>query len=323
MFGRAHGREPAVAGQLGVAGAGPDGEVTVFGLIQRVGHSIDESIDGLGGEERLAQLVPPADHLLDEQRVVDERIPPRRDQERITSVEEVGGDQVLQVPLAGTFGMVISHVAEAEVIIPYRPGGDLASPAVAVFVIIAAQPVAVDVLAQLVDDIVVDKRGDVQVGGVAAGRVVGMVAVNGILEGPEIMTDIVFLRGCDTVGFGIDILIAGQQIIVGIGLVPAVEARFPGFFVYLEDIPAGEGVAGIVVIIHLLDGHAVLVALDLLREDVHPLVVTVEHQLAETGAGSIPSPFAGQVVGEHIAHEGAVVIRSIQHPVVFFGQAQQ
>ena len=214
-------------------------------------------------------------------------------------------------------------VSEGEVVIPPRPHHNLAAVGILLFVEVRAEAVAVDVFGHLVGEVKVREGMRVDVGRVPKHGIHEIVSGQGVLEGCEVVLDVRQLVGMQVVRFGL------VQLDVHLPAAERGVRRWPPAFkialdsVDLQDVPAGDFIAVDVGGQQRGDVHAVLVALDVLHEQVHAPVVAVDEEFAEATAGRVAVDLVAHLVHDRVADEAFVRVRAVEDPVVFCRHAQQ
>ena len=286
------------------------------------GEGVDERIDRRGGEFSPAQLLPAVDVFLVKVDVEKEAVPP-------CEVEEVRAQIArLRAPRRGVRVASI-HRGKRSVEIPDRPRGHLAA---AFFIPITAEAQCIDVEGPHVQQVMIDRGGHVEVGGVAGHRVVPCRALQRGVHVVDVIGEVLLLRRALR-GEELDFL----GIVIGHRLPAGDEAGVAGVAAIHFPKPAA-GLADGVVVIHaeLVDVDPVLVAPDFLHEIVNAEVIAgagrrpterarvrVEEHLDLTGVGCVAADRSAHRIHERVVEVGAVEIeRAAEHIVRAIGHAE-
>jgi len=190
----------------------------------------------------------------------------------------------------------------------------------------SAVAVTVDIVGQFIDDLKVDKRGYIEVFGIARMGRVEIAAIEGVFSGFYEALEVSFLGLGDLSGLGV---------IPGPGVSPAVGKGDVGIadeklgieevlgFVDLDDVTSGDVVTHEFVGVEFGDIDAVGVAFDFFGKLVNPFIIPVDIEFAEAEAGLVASHMASQMKGECIPEEGFIAVGGVEDPVGFRRHTQQ
>ena len=293
------------------AQARPAGEVARLRLPQFVGDAVHPP-EQIGERKNIRPQLPPAIN----DALVEIRVLPQPAQPDVVRAAELR-----EIPVVGQTAFEIVGVAPGEVPIPDRVHANLA-PAILAHVV--AQAVAVDVLGELDDPVLVHEGTRLDVFQVAVDRVAPVCAVERGLEGVEVIEQPGALGEAQIGSLRVVIF---KELSARGGEIHVAGA----VLVLLPNVAAGDVRLRVVATLELGDVDAVFIDANFFQEHVDAEVVigreparrAADEDLHEFAPHRVVAHGLVQFVGQVVIHEGLVRVGCVESPVAALGEAEQ